>query len=178
MIGDVFALVRDARFPARAALAGLVTPFEEMQQEHGETADQFALLRPAHAVDFLGDVLDVGLSQLSGPQQFSLLAAPGVEIAIVEQALLGHGRGIRRLAFAVYCGASTVKTMRWPLSSPRQAEEPRYRFARGFARGFVRCPLALRNSLRWPSRSSWAKRFSLAFDPKTSVTLPAFLMIT
>jgi hypothetical protein len=42
-----------------------------MQQEHGETADQFALFRPPHAVDFLGDVLDVGLG---------LLSAPGIEI--------------------------------------------------------------------------------------------------
>src|SRR5689334_12107871 len=65
-----------------------------MQQQDAQAADEFALLRPAHAVDFLGDVLDVGLGQFSRPEEFSLLSAPGVEIAIVERALRGHARRI------------------------------------------------------------------------------------
>jgi hypothetical protein len=39
-----------------------------MQQEDAQAAAELALLRPAHAVDFLGDVLDVGVGQLSRPQ--------------------------------------------------------------------------------------------------------------
>ena len=61
-----------------------------MQQEGAQAADQLALLRPAHAVDFLGDMLDVGLSQFPSSQELGLLAAPGEEIALVEDALQGH----------------------------------------------------------------------------------------
>ena len=39
-------------------------------------------------------------------------------------------------------------------------------------------PLRLRYSLRWPRRSSLAKRFALAFEPYSWVTLPPFLTIT
>ncbi len=39
---------------------------------------------------FLGDMLDVGLPKLSRPQQFGLLAAPGIKITIVKRALHGH----------------------------------------------------------------------------------------
>src|SRR6516164_151665 len=38
-------------------------------------------------------------------------------------------------------------------------------------------PLRLRYSLRWPRRSSLAKRFALAFEPYSWVTLPPFLML-
>jgi hypothetical protein len=89
MLGDAVALVRDARFPTRAALARLIAPFEQVQQENAQSADQLALLGPAHAVDFLGDVLDVGLCELAGVQELGLLAAPAVEITIVERALRG-----------------------------------------------------------------------------------------
>ena len=92
-----------------------------MQQEDAQATDELALLRPAHAVDFLGDMLDVGLSQFSRPQQFGLLSAPGVEIAIIEWALFGHERRLRRWAFPVYRGSSTVNTMRRPPSSVFQA---------------------------------------------------------
>ena len=53
-------------------------------------ADELAFLRPAHAVDFLGDIFDICLREVPRPQQFGLLAAPGKEIAIVKRALLGH----------------------------------------------------------------------------------------
>ena len=61
-----------------------------MQQEDAQAADQLALLRPPHAVDFLGDMLDVGLSQFPRSQELGLLAAPGEEIALVEDTLQGH----------------------------------------------------------------------------------------
>ena len=90
MVGDAVALDADARLPIRALLFRLIAPFEEVKQEDAEAADQLTLFRPAHAVDFLGDMLDVGLSQLSRSQQVGLLAAPGIKIAIVKRALHGH----------------------------------------------------------------------------------------
>ena len=60
------------------------------QQEDLQPADELALLRKAYAVDLLSDMLDVGLGELAGAQEFGLLAAPGVEIAIVQRALQGQ----------------------------------------------------------------------------------------
>ena len=71
-------------------------------EEDAQAADQLALFGPAHAVDFLGDLLDVGLCELSRPQEFGLLTAPGKEVAIVELALRGHGRKIVSLAHGVH----------------------------------------------------------------------------
>ena len=54
----------------------LIAPFEQAKHEDAQAADQLALFRPAHAVEFLGDMLDVGLRQLARAQEFSLLPAP------------------------------------------------------------------------------------------------------
>ena len=113
----------DARLPTRAALARLVAPFEQVKQEDVQSADQLALFRPAHAVDFLGDVLDVGLCELAGAQEFGLLAAPGVEIAIVERALRGHERNLGRLLCGVY--RSEVELAREVIASRRQMQAQR-----------------------------------------------------
>jgi len=56
-----------------------------VEKEDAQKAYELALLRPAHAVDFLGDVLDVGLSQLSRAQKLSLLTAPGKKIAVIQR---------------------------------------------------------------------------------------------
>ncbi len=90
VIREAVALDADARFPARTALVRLILPFEKVKQEDAQVADQLALFRSPHAVDFLSDMLDVGLPKLSRPQQFGLLATPGEKIAIVERALHGH----------------------------------------------------------------------------------------
>ena len=73
-----------------------------MQEENAQATDELAPLRPAHAVDFLGDMLDVGLSQFSRSQEFGLLAAPGEEVTLVKDALHGHWARVRRSAFSVY----------------------------------------------------------------------------
>src|ERR1700730_9539683 len=44
--------------------------------------------------------------------------------------------------------------------------------------GLINSPCGLRDSLRWPYRSSFAKRFSFFFEPKCSLTLPFFFIIT
>src|SRR5438552_6248841 len=41
--------------------------------------------------------------------------------------------------------------------------------------GLMSSPFGLRCSLRWPSRSSFAKCFSFALEPKYSLTLPFLL---
>jgi hypothetical protein len=61
MVFDAIALNADTRFPTRSALARLIAPLQKVQQEHFEAADQLTLFRAPHAVDFLGDVLDVRL---------------------------------------------------------------------------------------------------------------------
>src|SRR5271166_1853586 len=66
MVSEAVALDADARFPTRAALLRLVSPFEQVKQEDAQAADELALLRPAHAFDFLGDVLDVGVGEPAG----------------------------------------------------------------------------------------------------------------
>ena len=115
------ALDADARLPTGSALLRLISPFQQMQQEDAQAAHKLAFLRPPHAVDFLGDMVNVGLSQFSRAQEFGLLSAPGVEIPIVEWALCRHGRRLRRLALPVYWRAFTVNTMRWPPSSRAHA---------------------------------------------------------
>ena len=66
MIGEPVALHANARFPAGAALFGLITPFQEMKQEDGQAADQLALFGPSKALDFLRDMFDVGSSEIAG----------------------------------------------------------------------------------------------------------------
>jgi len=55
-----------------------------MQQQRNHAADEFAFFASAHALDFLGDIDEVGLGKLAGAQKRRLLMAPGVEIPIVE----------------------------------------------------------------------------------------------
>ena len=62
--------------------AGWQLPFQEMQQEDREAADEFALLGLAHALDFLGDAARSASLHPSGAQERRLFEAPGVEILI------------------------------------------------------------------------------------------------
>ena len=75
MIGEAIALDADTGFPPRAALVRLIAPFQEMKQENGQAADQLPLFGLAHALDFLGDVFDVGLAEFARTQKLRLLAA-------------------------------------------------------------------------------------------------------
>ena len=59
----------------------------KVQKEHGKAADQFALFGLSHALDFLGDVFNVGLGQFSGAQKPGLLIRPGVEVLFVERGI-------------------------------------------------------------------------------------------
>src|SRR5271166_1722798 len=102
VVGEAVALDADAGLPSRAALVRLIAPLEQVKQEDGETADQLALFRAPQALDFLGDVLDVRLSQLSRAQEVGLLAAPGEEIAVVKRALHGHGGRLQAAAGRVH----------------------------------------------------------------------------
>jgi hypothetical protein len=52
-------------------------------EQHFQAAYQLALFAAAHALDFLGNVLDVGSREHPGPQQRSLLVGPAVEIAFI-----------------------------------------------------------------------------------------------
>src|ERR1700685_993371 len=90
MISQSVALHAEPRLPPRAALVGLVTPFQEMQQENGQAADQLALFGPAHALDFLGDVFDIRPRQIARAKQLRLLAGPSEGNLIVERAFRGH----------------------------------------------------------------------------------------
>ena len=103
------------RLPARPAAARLKPPFQQMQQQDSEATDQFALFGPAHALDFLGDVFDVGLNQLSGAQQLRLLKAPGKKIAIIERGLRGHGEKNKDFG-RVSLSWSIVRPLRPPVS--------------------------------------------------------------
>src|SRR5208337_1832397 len=102
MVCNPIALDEDARLPAWTALPRLIAPLDEMQQEDFESADELAFFGSPHAVDFLGDMLDVGLGESAGSQQFGLLAAPGIEIAVVKRASCGHVERILTLAPRVY----------------------------------------------------------------------------
>lgn len=65
----------DAHLPTRAALLQLKAPFQEAEREDAHAADQLTLFCPAHALDLLGDVLDVRPRKASGAQQVGLFAA-------------------------------------------------------------------------------------------------------
>jgi hypothetical protein len=79
MIGETVALDAEARLPTPAALVRLVSPFEQVKP-----------------LDFLGDMLDVGLGEFSRPQEFSLLSTPREKIAIVKRAVGQHNARIIR----------------------------------------------------------------------------------
>jgi hypothetical protein len=61
-----------------------------VQQENAQAADEVALLGASHALDFLGDVLDVGLGEPAAAQQLGPLEAPGKKVAVVKRGLRGH----------------------------------------------------------------------------------------
>ncbi len=67
-----------------------------MQEQDRQAADELALFRPADALDFLGDVLDVGFAGPAGAQQRRLLLAPGVEVPLVEALCRHEGNVVLR----------------------------------------------------------------------------------
>ena len=85
VIHELDALNLHAGFPARTSQPGLVPPFEKMQKQDRQSADQLALLGPAHALDFLGDVLDIRLRKFASAQQPGLFVGPGVKIPIIKR---------------------------------------------------------------------------------------------
>ncbi len=84
MILKLVALLFKGQAPAITAQNWLVAPLEQMHQQDRQPADQFALLASAHALDFLGDKLDIRLGQTAGAQQPGLFIGPGVEIPVVK----------------------------------------------------------------------------------------------
>lgn len=89
MVDELVSLDRDRDAPARGSLQWLKAPFQEVENENLQAARQLALLGLAHALDFLRNVLDVGLRELALAQERRLLIGPGVEIVVVEPAR-GH----------------------------------------------------------------------------------------
>jgi hypothetical protein len=75
-VDEPVALHLDCRLPARAGLLWLAS-LQQMHERRREPTDEIAFLGPSHALDFLGDVLDVSLSQPARSQQLGLFAAPG-----------------------------------------------------------------------------------------------------
>ncbi len=53
-----------------------------MQEEVREAAGEFALLGLAHAFDFLGDEVEIGLREPTLAQEGRLFEAPSVEILV------------------------------------------------------------------------------------------------
>lgn len=62
--GDLAARLADRAVPTGAALIGLVLPFQKMGQQHVKAAHQFAAFFSAHAVQCLGQVVEIDLVEL------------------------------------------------------------------------------------------------------------------
>src|ERR1700733_1856256 len=62
-----------------------------MEQEDREAIDKFAFLGLPHALDFLGDRRQIGLSDTPGAQERRLFETPGVEIVVVQRSSRRHG---------------------------------------------------------------------------------------
>ena len=62
---------------------------------------QLTLLRLSHAVDFLGDVLKIGLGESAGAQKLSLFTCPGVKIPLIKVRLGGHAADLTSCANSV-----------------------------------------------------------------------------
>jgi hypothetical protein len=90
MSAQLYALLFDRQTPRTASQPGLVAPLQQLNEQHCQSADQFAPFASAHAFDFFRDVLDIGFGQPAGAQQCCLLVGPGVEVRVVE------GRVFRR----------------------------------------------------------------------------------
>ena len=70
--------------PGSRSLLRLQLPFQQVDQQHLHAAVQLSQISLAHVFDFFGDVLDVGLLQLAGSQQFGTAPCPLEEILVVE----------------------------------------------------------------------------------------------
>lgn len=57
-----------------------------MEQQDGQAASEFTLFALAHALDFLGNVLNIGEAEFSRSQQGGLFISPGIEILFVKLA--------------------------------------------------------------------------------------------
>ncbi len=79
MAAQFAALFHDAQAPAFPAQGRLELPFQQMQQQRFQPIDQFTLFAAPHALDLLGDMVDIGSRQPAGAQQSRLLIGPGVE---------------------------------------------------------------------------------------------------
>jgi len=84
MIGQFTALDTDGRLPGHPAVTRLKIPFQEMGEQHCQPVHEFPPLASTHALDFLGDMLDVGGGELAGTQQRRLFFRPGVKITLVK----------------------------------------------------------------------------------------------
>src|ERR1700690_1413125 len=62
-----------------------------MEQENRKAADEFAFLGLPHALDFLGDRRQIGLSDTPGAQERRLFETPGVEIVVFQRSSRRHG---------------------------------------------------------------------------------------
>ena len=74
-------IVRRQLLPA----LGLILPFQQMRQQHGHAAFQFALFALAHVLDLPGEVFDVEFGVATAAQQLCLLAGPGQHILVVAR---------------------------------------------------------------------------------------------
>ena len=97
---DPVALLLDRQAPTVPPEAGLETPFQQMEQQHGQPALQLLLLTAPHAFDFLCKVLqvqiDVAALRRQPPQPAGLILRPGKEVAVVEPCIR-HGQTLRSL---------------------------------------------------------------------------------
>jgi hypothetical protein len=84
MVSEFDALDPDAGLPACTAPVGQKPPLQKMEQK-------LALFAAAHALDFLGDIEDVGVLQPARAQERRLLARLGVDVSLVEVA---HGHTV------------------------------------------------------------------------------------
>src|SRR5581483_2365719 len=62
-----------------------ILPLEQVRQQHGHTARQFALFALTHVLDFLCDVLDVQRRELASAQQRSLFVGPCHHVLLVAR---------------------------------------------------------------------------------------------
>jgi hypothetical protein len=83
---DVQPLDSDGPLPTFGPLFGLVSPFQQMSDEHRKSADQFPLLTSAHGFQFLGHAFQVQLGQPAFPQQSRRFLKPS---GIIVQEFLG-----------------------------------------------------------------------------------------
>lgn len=59
-------LLVDAQLPAAPAQARLKAPFQQVNHQDDEAADEIALFCPAQALHLFGDMLDIRLAELAG----------------------------------------------------------------------------------------------------------------